>query len=118
MKEKELWVAYMLWFFCGFLGIHKFYLEKIGMGFLYILTGGLFFIGWFVDLFTLPSQVERYNLRKYILSREYYQNQFYEQDMMDEVIRDTRRMEKRLQNVEDILTSEEYNFHRKLNRKY
>jgi hypothetical protein len=31
------------------------------MGILYIFTGGLFVIGWLIDLFTLPSQVRNYN---------------------------------------------------------
>jgi hypothetical protein len=31
------------------------------MGILYIFTGGIFMIGWLIDLFTLPSQVRKYN---------------------------------------------------------
>jgi TM2 domain-containing membrane protein YozV len=61
MKEKEVWVTYLLWFFFGLLGVHKFYLGKMGWGIVYILTGGLFFIGWFVDLFLIPGQVRQYN---------------------------------------------------------
>lgn len=114
MKEKELWVAYLLWLFFGLLGVHKFYLEKWVMGLLYFFTCGFFFIGWFIDLFTLPSQVERYNLRTH-LSYSDYRNQYTEQQRMDQVIRKARGMERRLRNVEDIITSEEYNFHRKLN---
>jgi TM2 domain-containing membrane protein YozV len=61
IKERELWVAYLLWFFLGLIGVHKFYVNKIGMGILYIFTGGIFLIGWLIDLFTLPSQVRKYN---------------------------------------------------------
>ena len=61
MKERETWVAYLLWFFFGLLGVHKFYLGKMGWGIVYLLTGGLFFIGWIVDLFLIPSQVRQYN---------------------------------------------------------
>ena len=61
IKERELWVAYLLWFFLGLIGVHKFYVGKIGMGILYIITGGIFLIGWLIDLFTLPSQVRKYN---------------------------------------------------------
>jgi TM2 domain-containing membrane protein YozV len=61
MKEKEVWVAYLLWFLLGLLGVHKFYLGKMGWGILYIVTGGLFLIGWLVDVFTSPSQVRRCN---------------------------------------------------------
>ncbi len=58
---KSTATAYILWFFLGLLGIHKFYLGKTGMGILYIFTGGLFGIGMLIDLFTLPSQVKTYN---------------------------------------------------------
>ncbi len=61
MKEREIWVAYLLWFLLGLLGVHKFYLGKMGWGILYIFTGGSFLIGWLVDIFTIPSQVRRYN---------------------------------------------------------
>jgi TM2 domain-containing membrane protein YozV len=68
MKEKETWVTYLLWFFLGFAGIHKFYLGKTGWGILYLLTGGLFMVGWFLDLFLIPSQVRRTNeeLRQWV----------------------------------------------------
>jgi len=59
MKSKS--TAYILWFFFGFFGIHKFYLNKVGMGIIYLFTFGLFGIGWFIDLFTLGSQVDNYN---------------------------------------------------------
>lgn len=59
MKSKG--TAYLLWFFLGGLGAHKFYLGKIGMGILYLFTFGIFGIGWFIDLFTLGSQVDNYN---------------------------------------------------------
>lgn len=59
MKSKT--TAYLLWFFLGGLGIHKFYLGKHGMGIVYLLTGGICGIGWLVDLFTLGGQVDAYN---------------------------------------------------------
>ncbi|MHB9295099.1 hypothetical protein PilKf_00840 [Pillotina sp. SPG140] len=59
MKSKG--VAYLLWFFLGILGVHKFYLGRIGMGVLYLCTAGVFGIGWFIDLFTLAHQVDVYN---------------------------------------------------------
>jgi TM2 domain-containing membrane protein YozV len=61
MMQKELWVTYALWLFGGTLGLHKFYLGKIGWGIIYLLTFGLFFIGWLIDLFLIPSQVRRVN---------------------------------------------------------
>jgi len=59
MKSKG--IAYLLWFFLGTFGVHKFYLGKIAVGIIYLLTGGLFLIGWIYDLFTLGSQVDVYN---------------------------------------------------------
>lgn len=59
MKSKG--IAYLLWFFLGFLGVHKFYLGKIGVGILYLFTFGLFGIGLLIDLFTLGGQVDTYN---------------------------------------------------------
>ena len=61
MEQKSKGVAYLLWFFLGALGAHKFYIGKVGMGVVYLLTGGLFFIGVLVDLFTLGNQVDVVN---------------------------------------------------------
>ena len=59
MKSKLL--AFILWFFLGWLSMHRFYLGKIGSGILYLLTGQLLGIGWLVDLFLLSSMVDNYN---------------------------------------------------------
>lgn len=58
-------VAYLLWLASGFgaLGFHRFYLGKVGTGILYLLTGGLFWVGSLYDLFTLPMQVREANMR-------------------------------------------------------
>lgn len=50
---KNKWVALMLCIFLGWMGAHKFYEGKAGMGILYLLTCGLFGIGWFVDIISL-----------------------------------------------------------------
>lgn len=50
---KSKWVALLLCFFLGVLGAHKFYEGKIGMGVLYIFTGGLLGIGVIVDFVRL-----------------------------------------------------------------
>lgn len=52
-RPKRKWVAFFLCLFLGPYGIHKFYEGKIGMGILYLLTMGIFGIGWIVDLFIL-----------------------------------------------------------------
>jgi hypothetical protein len=62
--DKSLGLSYLLWFFLGFLGVHHFYLGKVGRGIGYLLTFGWFMIGLVVDLFTLPSQVRRVNYER------------------------------------------------------
>ena len=61
MNQKSTATAYLLWFFLGVLGIHKFYLGKTGIGVLYLFTLGLLGFGTLYDLFTLPSQVRQAN---------------------------------------------------------
>lgn len=60
--DKSTGVAYLLWFFLGALGAHKFYLGRIGMGIAYIFTLGFLGIGLLIDLFTLPKQTREANL--------------------------------------------------------
>jgi hypothetical protein len=58
---RSIWVAYLLWFLFGPIGVHRFYCGKIGTGILWFFTGGLFAIGWIVDAFLLPRMVRRTN---------------------------------------------------------
>lgn len=54
-------VAWLLHTFLGALGIHRFYLGKIGTGLIWSLTGGLFLVGWLYDFWTLNEQVDELN---------------------------------------------------------
>ncbi len=49
-STKSRLVALLLCIFVGYLGIHRFYVGKTGTGILWLLTGGLFGIGFLIDL--------------------------------------------------------------------
>jgi len=73
--KKSTTVAYLLWFFLGSLGAHKFYLRNTMMGIIYLVLFilgaattaigiGFFFYGilgvlLLVDLFTIPRQIRK-----------------------------------------------------------
>lgn len=50
MSSKSRTAALLLCLFLGNLGIHRFYVGKIGTGILYMFTIGLFGIGALIDL--------------------------------------------------------------------
>ena len=47
-RARSKWIAFLLCLFLGYLGAHKFYEGQIGMGILYLLTAGIFGIGWII----------------------------------------------------------------------
>ncbi|MBR0663312.1 TM2 domain-containing protein [Roseomonas hellenica] len=76
-NKKSALIAYLFWFFLGYLGAHRFYLGRIGTGlmmltlfaasvvFTVILIGlfGFVLLGfwWLVDAFLIPGQVQSEN---------------------------------------------------------
>lgn len=59
-KQCDKWIALLLCIFLGFLGGHKFYEGKTGLGILYIFTAGLFGIGVFVDFIVILCRPNPY----------------------------------------------------------
>ena len=47
-------IGYLLLLF-GFTGAHRFYFGKPVTGLIWLCTGGLLGVGWFIDLFLIPS---------------------------------------------------------------
>ena len=62
-NQKSKGIAYLLWFIGGLgtLGLHRFYLGRIGTGIGWFLTGGAFFVGALYDLFALSGMVDNQN---------------------------------------------------------
>ncbi|NLC95464.1 MAG: TM2 domain-containing protein [Bacilli bacterium] len=55
-KSNKNWViCLLLCIFLGYLGVHRFYVGKIGTGILWLLTVGLFGIGYIVDLLLIAT---------------------------------------------------------------
>lgn len=73
VRQKSLLIAYLLWFFLGWLGLHKLYLRQPFMALFYvilfaigsttwhIILGIPFIVLWgllmFIDIFTMPIRV-------------------------------------------------------------
>jgi len=55
-------IGYILWIF-GFTGSHRFYYGKPISGTIWFFTLGLFFIGWIIDLFLIPSMDRQADFR-------------------------------------------------------
>lgn len=55
VSSKNKMVALLLCIFLGGIGAHRFYVGKIGTGILYLLTGGLFGIGWVIDIILIVA---------------------------------------------------------------
>ena len=61
-KTHSVLMGYLLWIF-GFIGAHRFYYGKPISGTIWFFTLGLFFIGWIIDLFLIPSMTRQADVR-------------------------------------------------------
>ena len=59
--ELDYTVTWILLTFLGLFGIHRFYMGKWFSGLVYLLTGGIFGLGYLYDLWTLNDQVSLIN---------------------------------------------------------
>jgi hypothetical protein len=61
--QRGVGTAYLLWLlgFVGLAGIHRFYVGRPISGIIWLLTGGLFFVGQIVDLVMMPRMVDDHN---------------------------------------------------------
>jgi len=60
---KDYSVAWLLLTFLGLLGLHRFYLGKWVTGLLYLVSAGLFGLGYLYDYWTLNRQIDEINRR-------------------------------------------------------
>lgn len=60
-KQKSPVVAWLLWFFLGVLGAHRFYTGKLVTGILMLVTLGGFFIWALIDIFFVNALVRKKN---------------------------------------------------------
>ena len=62
MAGKSMCITYLLWLIGGWFGLHHFYLRRDRQAFIWWCTcGGVFGMGWFRDLWRIPSYVESAN---------------------------------------------------------
>jgi TM2 domain-containing membrane protein YozV len=55
MSDKRILPLFLLFFFLAWLGVHRFYVGKIGTAILFILTLGGLGIWWIVDLILIVT---------------------------------------------------------------
>ena len=53
ISPKSRTIVLILWILLGALGVHYFYAGRIGMGLLWLITGGFFGIGLVIDLIVI-----------------------------------------------------------------
>lgn len=62
-KEPQMILLMALLGFIGIAGVHRFLIDQVGMGILYLLTVGLCWIGTIVDLVNYQKLAFEYNVK-------------------------------------------------------
>lgn len=65
VPNKSFSTYTLLALFGGWLGLHHFYMGSVGKGLIYFMTGGLFLIGWIIDIFNAQQQFNLAMAAKY-----------------------------------------------------
>jgi hypothetical protein len=60
-RRKRRLVAWLFWVVLGWIGAHRFYLERPGTGLLMMLTGGGVLVWWVVDAWRIGPMVDAHN---------------------------------------------------------
>lgn len=81
----------LLTIFLGWIGGHRFYRKQFALGILYLLTGGLFCIGWIVDI---GIAISKYNQGKKAINnmQSFQSNSNILTDELQQAIDDARRL--------------------------
>lgn len=66
---KSMGSAYIIWFFFGLIGLHRFYLDSPVVGLIQFFTLGGFGMWWLLDFFLIPGLVNDCNMKLMLLSR-------------------------------------------------
>lgn len=61
--DNDYTLAWIFLTFLGVFGIHRFYLGKVLTGLLWLVSGGLFGLGYLYDLWTLNGQIDQANAK-------------------------------------------------------
>ena len=59
-RKCSKWTSFFLCLFLGVFGAHKFYEGKIGLGLLWLFTGGMFVIGTIISLLNILGKPDPY----------------------------------------------------------
>lgn len=60
-RQKRRLLAWLFWATLGWLGAHRFYLERTGTGLLQLVTGGGFLIWWVADAWQIGAMVDAHD---------------------------------------------------------